>query len=170
MPTGVVVFSYRTWAARYPSLAASVRPKQAQAYFSEAQLFCDNTPMSPVRNLAIRATLLNLLVAHLAILNMPQGTASGATSGGSTTGGGGGAAAGPSPGPSPLVGRIISATEGSVSVATQMDVPPGSAQWFNQTPYGAEFWAATAAYRTMRYVVAAPPPRNLDPYAPFITR
>ncbi|WP_233867119.1 DUF4054 domain-containing protein [Paraburkholderia adhaesiva] len=161
MPTGGGVFSYRTWAARYPSLAASVKPKQAQAYFGEAQLFCDNTPMSPVRNLAIRATLLNLLVAHLAMLNMPQGTASGATSGGSTSAA--------SAGPSPLVGRITSATEGSVSVATQMDVPPGSAQWFNQTPYGAEFWAATAAYRTMRYI-AAPPPRNLDPYAPFITR
>lgn len=159
---GVVTFDYAVWASRYPFLAANVDAPLAQAYFGEAQLFCDNTQASPVQNLAIRATLLNLLVAHLAMLNMPVGATSGtAASGGSTTG----AAAGPSP----LVGRITSATEGSVSVATQMDVPPGSAQWFNQTPCGAEFWAATAAYRTMRYV-AAPPPRNMDPYSPFITR
>ena len=77
----------------------------------------------------------------------------------------GGSASGTTAGPSPLVGRITSATEGSVSVSTQFDVPPGSAQWFAQTLYGAEFWTATAAYRTMRYLPS--PARNMDPYAPL---
>lgn len=155
---GVVTFDYAIWAARFPSLAANVDAPLANAYFAEAQLFCDNTPCSPVRNLTIRAVLLNLLVAHLAMLNTPVDAASsGGSSGGSTSG--------PSPAPSPLVGRITSATEGSVSVSTQFDVPPGSAQWFAQTPYGAEFWAATAAYRTMRYLPN--PARNMDPYAPL---
>jgi hypothetical protein len=153
---GVVVFSYEVWAARYPSLAANVSEPLAQAYFDEAQLFCDNSRCSPVRNLAIRAVLLNLLVAHVASLNMSAG----ATSGGSTSG--------PAAGPSPLVGRITSATEGSVSVTSEMDVPPGSAQWFNQTPYGAEFWAATAAYRTMRYITLAP--CVMDPYGLLTNR
>lgn len=154
---GVVTFDYALWAARFPSLAANVDGPLADAYFAEAQLFCDNTACSLVRNLTIRAVLLNLLVAHLAMLNMPIGATSGCSTGGT--------AAGPSPGPSPLVGRIASATEGSVSVSTQFDVPPGSAQWFAQTPYGAEFWAATAAYRTMRYLPG--PVRNMDPYAPL---
>ena len=30
--------------------------------------------------------------------------------------------------------------------------PPGSAQWWQQTKYGAAFWAATSQYRGMRYV------------------
>jgi hypothetical protein len=101
----------------------------------------------------VRAALLNMLVAHLAQLNLPAG-------GGDGSAGGTNAAA-----PSPLVGRITNATEGSVSVQTQMDLPLGSAQWFNQTPYGAQFWAATAAYRTMRYVPI--PPRDMDPYSPW---
>ncbi|KWU25595.1 hypothetical protein AS149_29810 [Burkholderia cenocepacia] len=65
-----------------------------------------------------------------------------------------------------MVGRILSATEGSVSVSTEMNVPAGSAQWFNQTPCGAAFRAATTAYRMMRYVTV-PPSRNMDPYSPW---
>ncbi|KVH51181.1 DUF4054 domain-containing protein [Burkholderia diffusa] len=151
MPDGIVTFDYGTWSARYPALAAATNATLAQLYFDEAQLYCDNTPCSPVQDLTMRALLLNMLTAHIAQLNQPVGAA---------TAGGGTAA------PSPLVGRITSATEGSVSVQTQMDVPPGSAQWFNQTPYGAAFWAATAAYRTMHYV-AMPPPRNMDPHSPW---
>ncbi|SAL55015.1 hypothetical protein AWB70_04690 [Caballeronia cordobensis] len=73
---GVISFDYARWAARYPSLAANVSEPLVQAYFDEAQLFCDNTRCSPVRILAIRAVLLNLLVAHLAMLNTPTGTTS----------------------------------------------------------------------------------------------
>jgi hypothetical protein len=152
---GIVAFDYAAWALRYPSLAASVSGPLAQAYFDEAQLYCDNTRYSPVLNVSVRAVLLNMLVAHIAQLNLPTGG-----SGGSSGGNGGSAGA-----PSPLVGRISNATEGSVSVQTQMDLPPGSAQWFNQTPYGAAFWAATATYRTMRYVPS--PARDMDPYAPW---
>ncbi len=147
---GIVTFHYDVWAARYPSLAAGVSQPLAQAYFDEAQLYCDNTRYSPVLNATVRAVLLNMRVAHIAQLTLPTG------------GSGGGGSAGA---PSPLVGRISNATEGSVSVQTQMDLPQGSAQWFNQTPYGAAFWAATAAYRTMRYVPS--PARDMDPYAPL---
>ena len=140
---GVVTFDYAAWALRYPELAASVSGPLAQAYFDEAQLYCDNTPLSPVHVLTIRAQFLGMLTAHIATLNTPlNGQPS-----------------------SPLVGRISNATEGSVSVQTEYDVPAGSAQWFAQTKYGAAFWSATAAYRTMRYVPN--PARDMDPYAPW---
>jgi hypothetical protein len=118
-------------------------PPLAQQYFFEAQLYCDNTACSPIRDASQRAILLNMVTAHIAALNAPiDGQPS-----------------------SPLVGRIANATQGSVTVATQMDVPPGSAQWFAQTKYGAAFWAATAQYRTMQYI---PGPAYIpDPYRPW---
>jgi hypothetical protein len=141
MTGGVVVFDYSAWALRYPELASSVTQPLAQQYFDEAQLYCDNTPCSPVQNLPQRAVLLNMLTAHIAALNAPfSGQAS-----------------------SPLVGRIGSATEGSVSVQTTLDMPAGSAQWFAQTKYGLAFWQATAQFRTMHYVPGPVPP--IDPWA-----
>ncbi|NPT59098.1 DUF4054 domain-containing protein [Paraburkholderia elongata] len=134
--SNIVVFSYADWSAAYPELAAYVTQPQAQGYFNRAQLMCDNTATSIVIDASQggqRETLLNMLVAHIAALNAPlNGQAS-----------------------SPLVGRISNATQGSVSVQTQMDFPPGSAQWFNQTKYGAEYWQATAQYRSMQYAPGA---------------
>ena len=125
-----VVFDYSLWSLRYPELSGSVKAALAGAYFIESTLFLDNTDNSRVTDLGQRAMLLNMLTAHIAALNAPlNGQPS-----------------------SPLVGRITNATEGSVTVAAAMDLPPGSAQWFAQTKYGASFWAATAVYRTMLYV------------------
>ena len=125
-----VVFDYSLWSLRYPELSASVKATLAGAYFTESTLFLDNTNNSRVTDLGQRAMLLNMLTAHIAALNAPMNGQ-------------------PS---SPLVGRIATATEGSVTVNATMDLPPGSAQWFAQTKYGAAFWAATAIYRTMLYV------------------
>jgi hypothetical protein len=137
---GVVSFNYPGWAARYPELASWVNATLAAAYFAEAAIYCDNTPCSIVGNLDQRAVLLNMLTAHIAALNAPLN----------------GQPA------SPLVGRINSATEGSVSVQTAYDVPAGTAQWYAQTKYGAAYWAASAQYRTMRYVPS--PGRPQDPF------
>lgn len=134
-----VLFDYSAWAARYPELAASVPQTRAQTFFNEAGLYCDNTASSRVTDDTPggqRAMLLNMVVAHIAALNAP---------------------AGGNPA-SPLVGRISNATEGSVSVQTQNDYPPGTVQWWQQTKYGAAFWAASAQFRGMRYY--APPARR----------
>jgi hypothetical protein len=143
---GVVTFTYADWSTRYPELAASVALPLAQLYFNEAQMYCDNTPQSPIRDASQggqREILLNMVTAHIAALNAPlNGQAS-----------------------SPLVGRISNATQGSVSVQTQNDYAPGTVQWYQQTKYGAAYWAATAAYRTMRYIPGRP--RNMDPYNPW---
>lgn len=135
---GVVTFQYNAWSERYPELAASVSQPQAQGYFNEATLYCDNTPCSVIRDLCMRAVLLNMVTAHIAALNAPlNGEPS-----------------------SPLVGRINSASEGSVSVGTQLDMPAGSAQWYSQTKYGLAYWQATAQFRSMRYVPGPVPIAN----------
>jgi hypothetical protein len=135
-----VVFNYTNWALRYPELAGSVSDPLAEIYFGEAQLYCDNSPTSIISNCAPayqRTYFLNMITAHIASLN---------------------ASINGQP-PNPLVGRISNATEGSVNVTTQFDMSPGSAQWFAQTKYGAAFWQASAAYRTMHYIPGPPGPR-----------
>lgn len=143
---GVVAFDYGAWAARYPELAASVSQPQAQGYWNEAGLYLDNTASSLVTDDSVggqRATLLNMVTAHIAQLNAYQN----------------GQAA------SPLVGRISSATEGSVTVQASMDAQPGSAAWWQQTKYGAAYWAATSHYRTARYRPG--PQRQFNSYRPW---
>ena len=72
-----------------------------------------------------------MLTAHIAKLFAPP-----------TTGGSGG-----------LVGRINSATEGSVSVqAAYSNKVSEQMAWFIQTQYGAMYWSATAPFRRARYV------------------
>jgi len=130
VPGQVVEFNYTNWAARYPELSAWVGQPLAQLYFDEATLYCDNTPCSPIANLSQRTMFLNMLTAHVAALNASLNNQ-------------------PS---NPLVGRISHAVEGSVTVQTQLDVPPGCPQFFAQTKYGIAFWVASAGYRTMHYV------------------
>jgi hypothetical protein len=135
---GVVSFDYSAWALRYPELATSVPQPLAQQYFWEAQLYCDNSPGSIIQDVCLRTVLLNMVTAHIAALNAPlNGEAS-----------------------SPLVGRISNATEGSVSVGTQLDMPAGSAQWYSQTKHGLAFWQATVQFRSMRYVPGPMPIAN----------
>lgn len=138
-----VVFDYAGWAARYPEFS-SVSQATAQAYFNEAQLYMDNTGSSPVADDSVggqRSMLLNMVTAHIAALNSGvNGQA-----------------------PSSLVGRISNASEGSVSVAAQMDVSAGSAQWFAQTKYGIAFWQATTQFRMMLYAPGPVPIYN--PYS-----
>jgi len=129
MATGVVVFDPATFKVRYPEFV-NVSDALLQAYFDEATIYLANTEDSRVQDVAQRAVLLNMLVAHIAQMNA-------------------GSATQPA---SPLVGRVNTATEGSVSVGTDMGVVPFTAAWFLQTKYGASFWQATARYRTMQYV------------------
>jgi hypothetical protein len=132
---GVIVSpNYTLFIARYPEFgtggAQPVSEDLYNAYFNEATIFQANNGAGPISTANTQITLLNMLVAHIAALN----TASAA-----------GAAA------SPLVGRINSASEGSVSVGAENNYPPGTVQWYQQTKYGSQWWAATAQYRTMRY-------------------
>lgn len=129
----IVVFDYAGFIARYPEFG-QVPQARCQAFFDEAGLYLRNDGTSPVRGDTSQRLLMNMLTAHIAALNAqaPGGAGQANT----------------------LVGRIESATEGSVTVGTSNDYPPGSAQWFQQTKYGAAFWQASAQYRTMHYIPA----------------
>lgn len=137
----VAVFDYAAWVARYPEFGA-VSEQRAALFFAEAGLYLDNTDASPVQDVAVRLVLLNMVTAHIAAL-------SGALNADGK--------------PSGLVGRVSSASEGSVSVSTELGLVPGSAVWFQQTSYGLSFWQATKGYRSAVYV--APQPYNFEPWA-----
>ncbi len=131
-----ITFNYNGWVNRYPEFA-SIDPGLINDYFVEATIFHRNDGGGPV---AQQTALLNMVTAHICSLNAPQNGQ-----------------------PSPtLVGRISQASEGSVNVSADMDLPPGSAQWWNSTKYGAAYWVASAPFRTFRYKVARQ--RNFNPW------
>ncbi len=128
--TPVVAFVYADWQAAYPEFSTTVTTaQQALGYFDQATLLQDNTGWL-ISDPTQLTTLLYLLTAHIAALF--AGTNTQPASG--------------------LVGRISNATEGSVSVGTDLSGIPGSAAYFTQTKYGFAYWQMTAAYRTMRYI------------------
>ena len=144
----IVTFDYSTWILRYPEFTSNVSSPLAQLYFNEAAMYCDNSACGLVPNVTPsfqRATFLNMLTAHIAALNAPTVNPQNPTQ---------------STPASPLVGRISNASEGSVSVAVQNDYPPGTVQWYQSTKYGAAYWAASTAYRTMQYVPGCAPIPN----------
>ncbi|MBE7620978.1 DUF4054 domain-containing protein [Komagataeibacter sp. FXV2] len=129
--SGGVAFDYATWAQRFVGLVAQVNATQAAAYFAQATLVLSPRART-AQDMARRAVLLNLLVAHIAQLEVQvaQGNS--------------------------LVGRVSDATQGSITVRTQMEGQAPSAAWFNQTPYGAQFWAMSRRLRLARYVPGRP--------------
>lgn len=135
----VATFDYAAWKARYPEFN-TVSSSLAGQYFVEAGLYLNNTGAGPVADAPTQLMLLNMLVAHIAKLNaVIENTPA-----------------------SDLVGRINNASEGSVSVGAEADLPPGSPQWFAQTKYGFAFWQATARFRRMNYIPG--PTRNQNPW------
>jgi len=129
---GVVVrFDYTAWLAMFPEFTATVNPTQAASYFQIATSVHRNDGGGPVNDPATQSNLLNYLTGHIAALFSA-----------------------PAPGqqPSTLVGRVASATQGSVSVqAAYSNNVSEQMAWFIQTKYGALYWTATAPFRTMRY-------------------
>jgi Protein of unknown function (DUF4054) len=140
---GVIVqFNYAQWIARYPEFK-QVEQSTAQEYFGEATLYLRNDGTGPVRDAPTQLRLLNMLTAHIAALNAPSADGEPA---------------------SPLVGRVSNASEGSVSVQTENDYPPGTVQWYQQTKYGSAFWAATVAYRSVHYLPNKKPVVGAGPW------
>lgn len=147
---GPVLWDYSFFQRAYPDLARWVSPEMGQSYFMLATLYLDNTDGScpcyvdgygysgsrggsVVRDIGQRQMLLGLLTAHIAALNAPLNGAASSNS----------------------VGRVSSATEGSVSVSFDYPMVAG-AEFYGLTKFGAMFWAATARYRMGRYFPAPP--------------
>lgn len=122
-------FDYQKWLARYPEFEG-VDGDLAKAYFDEATIYLANDGSGPVQSADRQLMLLNMLTAHIAMMNRGANGQS----------------------PSGLVGPVQSASQGSVSVSVAVGPQPASAAWYMTTTYGAAFWRATASYRTARYV------------------
>lgn len=123
----VVTFDPEAFKIAYPAFA-NVSDALLQACFNEAGLYLSNTDCSVVQDIGKRTVLLWMLTAHIAYLR-------GALSPDGST---------------PPVGRVSSATEGSVSASMEY-AAPGTAAWFLQSQYGAAFWQATVSLRSFRY-------------------
>ena len=146
---GIVVFDFTEFTGIYPEFATAAQAA-CQNNFNLATLLlsnscgvtqasgcCKSASGSPVFNPAVRQSLLYMLTAHITFLNTPCGANNNQPPG--------------------IVGRINTATEGSVSVGAEMPGATINAAYFLQTKYGAQFWAMTASVRSMRYI---PPARG----------
>lgn len=138
---GIVQFSATEFLAAYPEFTGinTAAPAALANNFGMAQILLNNSCGSRVRDANQRLILLYMIVAHLTLLL--QGSNDGA---------------GNVQPPVGIVGRIASAAEGAVNVASEFDAPPNANQaFFIQTKYGALYWTATARYRMFIYM--APP-------------
>jgi DNA-binding transcriptional regulator YdaS (Cro superfamily) len=128
---GVVTFDPDAFAEAFPAFA-SVPAVALEANFQFATQMLDNSCCSPVCDANTRANLLNLITAHItALLNGVNGQP-----------------------PQGVVGRINAATEGSVSVQTEMLMQKASAAYWNQTQWGALYWRMSAQFRLSHYFPA----------------
>lgn len=137
---GPVVFDYQAWSQQFPALAPRVNEALASACFDQATLYLNNTNRSTFSTAARRAMVLYLITAHLATLRLPGPNGSSNDM---------------------LVGRISNASEGSVSLGTDMTIP-NSAAWWGQTRYGLDAWQAMASRANARPILGPRP--VFDPY------
>ena len=130
--TGIAVWTPALFTARYPEFLAAynANPALFASLFTEAGLYLNNTACSVVKDVNLRTTLLNMIVAHIAFLSGVL-TADGQ--------------------PKP-VGRVSAASQGSVNATFEYSsAVPGTGEWFAQSQYGVAFWQATTCYRAARY-------------------
>ena len=125
----VAAFNFDVWNASFPEFS-NISAVQAQAYWIEATLIWRNDGGGPVQDAGQQGAILNLLTAHIAFLSV-------------------GINGNPSPASQGLVGRVTSATQGSVSVSTEL--PPGIDPYLAQSEYGVRYWRITAPFRTFVY-------------------
>lgn len=141
--TPPVTYSYTDWIANFPEFSGC-SPAQGQSYFNRAAVIFANDTCNPAyaaQGATNFKTVFYMLVSHIAWLNAPRDASGNPSAAGQPA--------------SPIVGRINSASEGSVSVGADMgDANAGSPSqaWYMQSKYGAEFWAATALQRAAVYV------------------
>lgn len=125
----VVTFDIDKFRDMYPEFS-DVTDTQLGFIFDEATDYLDNTDYSLVIDGVKRERLLYLLMAHICYLRYGDNKGRGGTG---------------------LVGRISSATEGSVSVGTELGAMAIGTAWYTQSPYGLAYWQATKVYRMANY-------------------
>lgn len=132
----VATLDIDAWRAVFPEFS-NVSNAAVKAGWAEAGLYHNNGQCGVVCDVDQQTQLMSLVTAHIVQLRAKALGAPIET------------------GVPQLVGGIITATEGTVSVGTQNQYPPGCVQWWQQTQYGAAYWTATAPYRTMHWRTSA---------------
>lgn len=132
--TNVFVFNPDDFKLAFPQFK-NLTNEQLDWFFNTAEGdLLDNSVTSCI-SVKTRKKLFYFLVAHLAEL---QGRIDNGNSG--------------------IVGRISSATEGSVSTSIDYNMGSGALeQWLKQTPYGASFYALSARFRVALWVAGTRP-------------
>lgn len=125
----IVVLDIAKFRAMFPEFS-NVTDIALQFLFDQSTDYLNNTEYSLVIDATKRERLLYLLMAHLAYVRY-----------GDSKGNGG----------SGLVGRLSSASEGSVSVSSDAGQIEFRYMWYTQSPYGMDFWQATKVYRMANY-------------------
>lgn len=137
-----VTYSFSDWIAAFPEFSGC-SAAQGQAWFNQATTIFANATSNPAyceQGPAGFKTVMYMVVSHIAWLSAPRDASGNPAAAGQPA--------------SPIVGRINSASEGSVSVGAEMgDMNAGSPSqaWWMQTKYGAMFWTATANTRGAVY-------------------
>ncbi|MDN0088338.1 DUF4054 domain-containing protein [Yersinia nurmii] len=125
----IVVLDIPKFRAMFPEFS-NVADDLLPFLFEQATDYLNNTEYSLVIDVTKRERLLYLLMAHLAYMRF-----------GDDKGNGG----------SGMVGRLSSASEGSVSVSSEAGVVEFRYMWYTQSPYGMDYWQATKVYRMANY-------------------
>jgi len=136
-----VTFNFPSWLALFPQFGVTTPQFNALAETQVTQLilplaeqYCEGVLRMTTNKPALQTQLLNLMVSHVAQLLFGSSTQP----------------------PSPLVGRISTASEGSVSVGVEFPTTPDNA-WFLQTVYGSMFWQLALPFRLGRYAAKVTP-------------
>ena len=124
-----VAFDYAAWIALFPEFA-TVTEAQADMYFALASVEHRNDGIGPVMDATAQLLYLDLMTAHIAQLFKVQN--------GQLVNG--------------MVGRVNSATQGSVTLSTDSAGFDGIDPWLAQTQYGLTYWELTKPYHTFRYI------------------
>lgn len=132
---GIVQFDNSEFIASWPEFTGIPSPRN-QVAFNFATLLLNNSCASIISDANQRMPLLYILTAHVGFLI--NGTNDGA---------------GNVNPPYQVVGRLASATEGSVTAATEYSSEVSESEaFFIQSKYGALYWQMTAFVRTMHYI------------------
>jgi hypothetical protein len=134
-----ITFDYNAFVGMYPEFAA-ITPQMAANYFLMSNQYFANSPDNPALAVGIEhmTMLAYMCTAHIAFLLAPRDANGRPAAVGQPA--------------SPIVGRVNSASQGSVSIGAELQGSGSPSEaFFTQTQYGFMFWQATAQYRTWRY-------------------
>ena len=125
----IVVLDIPKFRAMFPefsNVADSILP----FLFDQSTDYLNNSDYALVEDAVKRERLLYLLMAHIAYVRYGDASGNGGTG---------------------MVGRLSSASEGSVSVSSDAGQIEFRYMWYTQSPYGMDFWQATKVYRMANY-------------------